>query len=131
MKKSQNKSTLLVNRAVEIYRPGITEKGLRKMKVLGKNTKRAQSLIWSYEHSKYETLDEAYKSCSQEKKVAYWNIVREMKQFDGYGLRITGKSCNFFSCAYLVHGVSQETGECGYEVLVYHTYANTYIMTYK
>lgn len=101
------------------------------MKVLKRNSKKAQSLIWSYDHAKYQSLDEAYKSCSVAKRTAYFEIVREMNQFDGYGLRITGKSSNFFSCAYLVHGVNQETGEYGYEVLVYHTYANTYIMNYR
>lgn len=101
------------------------------MKRLGKYTKKAQELIYSYEHAKYETLDEAYKSCSQAKKSSYWDIVYEMRKCGGYGMRITGKSSNFFSCAYIVPCVDKETGEITCELLVYHTYANTYCMLYK
>lgn len=101
------------------------------MKVLGKYSKKAQELIYSYEHAKYETLDDAYKSCSEEKKEAYWKIVHEMRKFGGYGMRITGKASYFFSCAYIAPCVDKETGEITCEMLVYHTYANTYIMNYK
>jgi len=63
-------------------------------------TKAQQSMVRAYDNAKYSTIEQAYKAPSQAKIYAFDHIWFEMKRNHGTGMRITGKSCHFFSCAY-------------------------------
>lgn len=99
--------------------------------LLKKETKKAQGYIWAYDHSSCSSIDKAYKSCSCAKRDAFRRIVHEMIESSGFDMRITGKSSNFFSCAYRVYETNPDTGEITNEYIIYHTYCNTYKILYK
>jgi hypothetical protein len=73
-----------------------------------KLTKAQQSMVWSYDNARYSTLEQAYKTPSQAKISAFNDILFEMKRYHGTGMRITGRSCNFFSCAYKYYDEAQQ-----------------------
>lgn len=83
-------------------------------------TKAQQGMIWAYENAKYSTIEQAYKTCSEAKKQAFNRIWFEMKKNNGTDMRITGKSCMYFSCAYRYYDDNNNLR------LRYHTYANVY-----
>ena len=61
-------------------------------------------------------LKAAYTKPSSKKQEAFDAIKKEMKEVDGYGMRITGAGSDYFSCAYKV---KDNTGE---EYIIYHTH---------
>ena len=71
--------------------------------------------IWAYNSSKISSLFQAYANPSWAKQKAFIDIMHEMQECGGHDMRITGHSCNFFSCAY-------KRGD----KLIYHTYARKY-----
>lgn len=76
--------------------------------------------MWAYDHAQYSTIEQAYKTCSEAKHKAFNRIWFEMKQNHGTDMRITGKSSNFFSCAYRYYDENNNLR------LRYHTYANVF-----
>ena len=94
-----------------------------------KSTKKAQSLRWSYDHARFDSVLEAYGKPSTEKIYAELAIKEEMRSLNGKDYRITGKSCFTFSCAYRYEYVDSETGEV-IQCLVYHTKSNRYVVEF-
>lgn len=80
-----------------------------------KISKKAIAANAAYNRATATTIWEAYENPSYEKEKAYNRIYDEMRRLGGQGLAITGKSCFFFSCAYVLG-----------DKLIYHTYANCY-----
>ena len=81
--------------------------------------KKQQGMVWMYENATYNTLDEAYQNPSEAKRRAYRDCLAMCDRMGGYDVRITGKSCMFFSIAWRF----ENNGE---EWLHYETYANGY-----
>lgn len=70
------------------------------------------------------TLGQVYKNCSTAKYRAYNYCINLMDKYNGYGLKILGYNCNFFSVGFMatVDGV---------DVFCYITYANNYYIPVK
>ncbi len=83
--------------------------------------KKETGFLWSYQRSTLTDIYQAYKNPSYAKVKAFKNCRADMEAHDGYDFRITGKSCDFFSCAFCY--VDHETHK---EHLRYHTYARVY-----
>lgn len=79
--------------------------------------KRAEMVIRNYNrnlyNSRYYSVNNVYKTCSNSKMQAEFNIWYEMNENVGYNYCILGANCMTFSCAY----------RCG-KWLVYHTRDN-------
>ena len=85
------------------------------MTELNPNTKKAKGFVHSYASAKAgSTLYSVYKSCSSKKEKAWKYCLQDMEDHDGYDMRITGHSCDIFTCAYKVR-------ENGRVYLAYHT----------
>lgn len=67
------------------------------------------------------TLEDVYKNCSTAKYRAYRYCVELMNKYNGYGLKILGHNCDFFSVGFMatVDGVN---------VFCYITHANDYFI---
>lgn len=76
-----------------------------------------------YCNSSATSLHNVYKTWSNDKEEAFKACLSDMKHHGGHDMRITGASCNFFSCAYRIN---REDGA----YLVYHTYANRFEFMY-
>lgn len=88
------------------------------MITINKNTKRGQALINHYNRATATTIHEAYKNPSGHKVAAFTRIKLWMEREKGRDMRITGKSCHSFSCAF-----KNKSGN-----LVYVTRDNDYIV---
>lgn len=88
-------------------------------------TKKGEHLISRYEHAKFDSIHKAYGRPSSAKVSAFNNILKEMSEVDGTGMRITGAGSDIFSCAYKVKDISGET------YLIYHTPVNRFAILYK
>ena len=85
------------------------------------NTKKAQHMINAFINSRRgDSIFKAYAKPSQKKIEAFYEIEREMRDVDGYGMRITGAGSDIFSCAYKL--VDPE----GHTYLIYHTPCNRF-----
>lgn len=62
--------------------------------------KKQENMLWAYNHAKAETLDQAYKSYSRAKREAYHDCLKLQAELNGWGGRITGASCYYFSYAF-------------------------------
>ena len=102
-----------------------------------------QNYEWSVSRYGYRTIWQAYGNCSYNKEKAYCNIEseyqddsalfgipmdKEMFEFRKYGLTVVNTNSSFFTMAYMIDYIDTETGEIIKQVLVYHTYANRYII---
>ena len=67
-----------------------------------------------YRNSSKTTLHDVYKSWSDAKERAFKYCLQDMKEHNGYDMRITGANGFTFSCAYCI---MRDDGE----YLVYHT----------
>lgn len=93
---------------------------------VNRTTKQASRYISMYNNTtKGDSIFKAYKKPSGYKVEAFNEIVREMNQVKGYGIRITGAGCDVFSCAYRVKDGS------GVEWLIYHTPDNRFCVEYS
>lgn len=87
------------------------------MTALKKGTKKYDYYLWASKRYAGHDLNDVYTKCSTAKREAELAIKREMVERDGYNYHITGKNCNYFSCAF-------ETKTHIY----YHTHSNEYVL---
>ena len=73
-----------------------------------KLTKAQKAMVLAYDNARYSTIEQAYKNPSEAKVSAFNDILFEMKRNNGVGMRITGKTCSFFSCAYKYYDEAQQ-----------------------
>lgn len=89
-------------------------------------TQKGERVIHMYENSrKGDSVFKAYGRPSQHKISAFNEIVKEMSDVNGFGMRITGAGSDIFSCAYQVKDGS------GITYLIYHTPCNRFCIEYK
>ena len=88
-----------------------------------KLTQKQQQLLNNYNNAKYDNLHQAYNNCSYAKIRAWQNILDEMRNNNGYNIRITGFNSCVYSCAYKYQIFN---GDEIITKLVYHTHANKY-----
>ena len=88
-------------------------------------TKKGEHLISRYEHAKFDSIHKAYGKPSSAKVSAFNEILKEMSEVGGTGMRITGAGSDIFSCAYKVKELLGET------YLIYHTPLNRFAVLYK
>lgn len=90
---------------------------------LNPTTKQAKRIIRMYENTtKGDSIFKAYGRPSQKKIFAFNEIVKEMSDVKGWGMRITGAGSDIFSCAYKCKDGSD------YTYLVYHTPSNRFVI---
>ena len=90
------------------------------------NTKQAQSMINRYINTRRgDSIWKAYQKPSSRKVQAFQEILKEMNEVDGWGMRITGAGSDIFSCAYLVMNENDE------KYLIYHTPSNRFAIKYN
>ena len=77
-------------------------------------------LLYRLMRSEMNSLNDAYDSYSNKKRIAENEILEEMRSRDGWHYRVISKSPNFFSCGYLYETVDTEAGERLVH-MVYHT----------
>ena len=82
-------------------------------------TQKQEDMFRKYCNSSATSLHSVYKSWSDKKEEAFKACLSDMKRNNGYDMRITGASPNFFLCAY-------RTNRDDGAYLVYHTYANRF-----
>lgn len=92
---------------------------------LNRNTKKAQDLIYRFNHSMFDRLEECYKSCSYVKRIAYYNCLYKCSDMDGWRFRIISFNSQTFTCGWLY-----EDKETGVIMLNVETYRNTYTIEY-
>lgn len=73
----------------------------------------------SYNESKYTRVNEFYKKPSYYKERAEYLIKQKMQKVNGYGYKVVGGNCMFFTAGWL-YDENDKT------IFVYETYANTY-----
>lgn len=88
-------------------------------------TQKGEHMLSKYEHAKYDSIHKAYGRPSNAKVTAFNQIVKEMRDVEGSGMRITGAGSDIFSCGYKVESESGET------YLIYHTPMNRFAVLYK
>ena len=93
---------------------------MTKMKIINN-----EYYVNRYNHSTAAYLDEVYDKYSDEKAEAFEAIRQEMLENNGWGLRITSHTIQFFTCAYLM--TNKQTGEI---LLVQHTPTHRYVVQY-
>lgn len=74
-----------------------------------------------YEASDYCTVDDFYKKPSYYKQRAEYLIQEKMKKVNGFGYKVVGGNCMFFTAGW--YYINKENGNV---IFVYETYANTY-----
>ena len=90
------------------------------------STQKAQRMISSYENTKKgDSIFKAYGRPSAKKIDAFNEILKEMNDVHGWGMRITGAGSDIFSCAYQVKDGSDII------YLIYHTPSNRFCVEYK
>ena len=82
-------------------------------------TQKQEDMFRRYRNSNKTTLHDVYKSWSDAKEQAFKYCLQDMKEHDGYDMRITGANGFTFSCAYCI---MHDDGE----YLVYHTPCNRF-----
>ena len=71
------------------------------MKTLNNNTKQAQHYINAYNRSDIFSLREAYANPSTAKTRADYSCRMMMQSEGGYGYKIIGYNCNYFTAAWI------------------------------
>ena len=71
------------------------------MKTINNNTKQAQHFINAYNNSDIFTLREAYANPSTAKTRADYSCRMMMEIEGGYGYKIIGYNCNYFTVAWI------------------------------
>ena len=71
------------------------------MKTINNNTKKAQAFINAYNRSSIFTLREAYANPSTAKTRADYSCRMMMEREGGYGYKIIGYNCNYFTVAWI------------------------------
>ena len=92
---------------------------------LNRNTKKAQDLIYRFNHSTFVMLQDCYKSYSKHKFRAFQECVTKSFEMDGWGFRIISFNTMSFTCGWLY-----EDKETGVIMLNVETYRNTYTIEY-
>ena len=87
------------------------------------NTSKGIRMLNSYACSKVDDIFKAYNKPSTTKVKTFYQIKDEMRDVDGYDLRITSKSKDYYSCAYRIK-------EDNKEYLIYHTVGSRYKLEY-
>ena len=82
-------------------------------------TQKQADMVRRYRNSNKTTLHDVYKSWSDAKERAFKYCLQDMKEHNGYDMRITGANGFTFSCAYCI---MHDDGE----YLVYHTPCNRF-----
>ena len=90
-----------------------------------RNTKKGQGLIERFYNSEFDTLEDCYNSCSDAKRIAYYNCLYKCSDMDGWRFRIISFNTMSFTCGWLY-----EDKETGVIMLNVETYRNTYIIEY-
>lgn len=88
-----------------------------------KLTQKQLDMLRKYYNSSVTSLRSVYKSCSDAKEQAFKYCLRDMKEHNGYDMRITGANGFTFSCAYRI---IRDDGA----YLVYHTPCNRFEFKY-
>lgn len=68
----------------------------------------AEYVSGQYRLSNMDELYKAYERASQAKWNAWENCKRLCREYDGWGLKVIGKNCHFFSAGFLF--TDEETG---------------------
>ena len=71
------------------------------MKTINNNTKQAQHFINAYNSSDIFSIREAYANPSTAKTRADYNCRMMMQRENGYGYKIIGYNCNYFTVAWI------------------------------
>ena len=71
------------------------------MKTINNNTKQAERYINAYNRSDIFSLNQAYGKPSTAKTRADYNCRMMMQSEGGYGYKIIGYNCNFFTVAWI------------------------------
>ena len=71
------------------------------MKTINNNTKKAQAFINAYNRSNIFDLYEAYANPSPAKCRANYSCRMMMQRENGYGYKIIGYNCNYFTVAWI------------------------------
>ena len=92
---------------------------------LNRNTKKAQDLIERFYNSEFDTLEDCYNSCSDAKRMAYFNCLYKCSDMDGQRFRIIFFNSQTLTCGWLY--IDKETGVI---MLNVENYQNTYPIEY-
>ena len=95
------------------------------------STQKAKDMVHRYLYTQRgDSIYKAYGKPSSRKVDAFFQIVREQKEVDGWGMKITGAGSDVFSCAYLVMAHLEEEKE-DKKYLIYHTPTNRFAIPYE
>ena len=90
------------------------------------STKQAQGMVNRWFNSKYgDNIYKAYKKPSSTKVSTFNEIKKEVREVDGFSLRITGAGCDIYSCAYKVKAHTEDQPDFK-TYLIYHTPSNRF-----
>ena len=83
-------------------------------------TKKQQQMVWNVTHSNNTELYNVYKTCSQDKRIAFNSCTLECTRKSGFNFRITYANTYSFSCGFLYYDEDKHL-HCRY-----YTSQNTY-----
>lgn len=101
-------------------------KGKLEVTFVKNTTQKGQQIIRAYENAKYDDIRKAYGRPSSNKIEIFNEIVKEMKDAGGSGMRITGAGNDYFSCAYKVRDGACINNGHGFDYIIYHTHVNKF-----